>query len=85
MRNINHTKVFISAATGSQATDEIAQAHQELGVTLDSLVHVASTVEVAGRFNGAAEPSWCVFLNYGSILEGLDACVAVAAAFTRRP
>ncbi len=79
MRHINATKVFISAARPNQTLEETALAHDSLRIMLESSSHVSGFRQVAGCFNGELEPAFCAWLNFGHILEGIDALTAFGA------
>jgi len=81
MRNINATKVIISAYSkdNSAATNE--RAENELCCDLSLVDSVEHVRDVEGRYQGHEECSQLCFLRPGSIQEGIDALTDLAAHY----
>lgn len=79
MRNINPTKVFISAEQAELSAVENAYRTTDLAAALENRGYSFRYVE--GWFNGTPETTFCVFCTPGAILETIDELVALGARF----
>lgn len=79
MRQINPTKIFISAERFDCSDTENEHRTTDLHGSLENRGY--SFRYVAGNFNGKAETSFCVFANPGEILDTIDALVAIGCRF----
>lgn len=81
MRNINPTKVILSAYSKERSKAQNERADSELIADLMLLESVESFRDVEGRYGGHKKCSHICFLRPGSIQEGIDELTNLAAEY----
>ena len=81
MRNINKTKIFISAEVAGRNPVANEHATTDLHCCLENLDLAFRYVE--GVYNGTNETAFCVFATPGAILETIDQLVNLGRRFSQ--
>ena len=79
MRQLNPTKIFLSAYETTNSQDSNEHATTDLHCALDAAGLTFRYVDDV--FNGIPETTFCVFATPGQILETIEACIALGRVF----